>query len=452
MTAHPTCRPYRWCVLLILGLGLLLVWSCSPIGNVATPMPTLSTPWPTPEKNLAAHQTCIPTPGTNITPSAMPASTPLSFSWTGPLLVPAILPDPSDATEIVVPIFDAGSGQRVLFPLQDFRAGISIEGWSADGCALFVDGYYSGQSEYLVNVVTGSRRRLLGDTWQRLFSPDGEWIAATSRGYEKPGREGLWREISVSRVDDSELASLVAEGWCWLVGWTDDSRKVVYEIQEEGRPGQGVRALYAVDVNSLEQCLIARVPEPLERWEDLYLANVASCERIPLALSGSLEMARWVVMSSSPGYRYMALFLGEQQQGGDGRAIDPSLFLVVDMETGQEHIVLEGEFWISDRWAWSPDGTELVLVGDLLEGDGVYVVETATGQRHKLDIGLAFFPSWSPDSRFLALQSLDNGSFLYDLQAETVIPLPAEFGPVAHLQQQRLIWSPRKSYGSGTCR
>ncbi len=349
-----------------------------------------------------------------------------------------------------MPIFDVGSGQSMLFPLPLKGYGwISIEGWSADGCSLLVD---AAGSEHLVNIVTGVRRRLFGDTRQRLSSPDGEWIAAESRG----GREELW-QISVSRADGSEPASIIAEGQWWggLIGWTGDSRKVVYEIQEEGLPGKGVRALYAVDVNSLEQCLIARVTEPLERWEDLYLANVASCEQVSLSLSGSLErVARWVETSISPGYRYMALLLGELQQGGDGHGINPFSFLVVDMETGREQLVLEleGEFWVSEYWAWSPDGTELVLAGDLSEGDGVYVVESATGRRYKLDIGLAFFPAWSPDGRFLALQSLNHGSFLYDLQAETILPLPAEFAPATYPRQQWLLWSPRISYGSGACR
>ncbi|MBN1483809.1 MAG: PD40 domain-containing protein [Chloroflexia bacterium] len=430
---------------------LLLASPFSDQGARPQPMPPTSCLTP-PEENPTPDWTCITSTVPEITPATTLTPTSLSLSWTGPLLVPAILPDPSDDTGIVVPIFDAGSGQSVLFPLKGFRAGTSIEGWSADGCSLFFDASYSGESEYLVNIVTGVRRRLLGDTWQRLFSPDGEWVASTSRDYQKPGQEGQWMEISVARADGNEPASLITEGWCWLIGWTDDSSKVLYKTQEEGIPGQGVWSLYAVDVNSLEQCLIARVPEPLEHWEDLYLANVASCERIPLALSGSLESARWVMISGSPGYHYIALFLGEQQRGGDGHAIETSSFLVVDMETGQENIVLEEKFWISDHWAWSPDGTRLVLVGDLLEGDGVYVVETATGQRRKLPIGLAFSPSWSPDGRFLALQSLAHGSFLYDLQAETILPLPAEFGPFTHPQQQRLLWSPRISYGSGACR
>ena len=348
--------------------------------------------------------------------------------------------------ESVIPIFDVGSGQSAVLPLEGFSELVNILGWSADGCCLVISGRSlegEGRSACLVNVATGVSRPLPDNIRQVQFSPDGEWIAYSSTGYDADGYpDPQLGRISVSRVDGSELIVL-ATGWTGLNGWTNDSRKVLYWIKGGEQTEEG---LYAVDVDSLERCLIVHNPVPLERWEDIYLADVASCEQIALPLAGSLGAADRVVVQYAPGYRYIALFPRKGEGGGDFVFGALSL-LMMDTKTGEVYTIFDEPFLMSNFWAWSPDGTALVLVAD-----EVYLVEAATGQKRRLDVGSADAPSWSPDGRLLAFHSLDNGPFIYDLETGEVTALPVEFGYRRTPQGVPFHWSPRISYGNEACR
>ncbi len=449
-------------------LNLFAVWACNPIqGTVvahltpgagaptATPSNThptrTGTPVPRPSRPTRAV-TLLPTntPSSSPTPTTrvVPVTPPLS--WTGPLIVPAEIPDLSGSIEAGIPIFDLGSEQGFFLPLQENRTGSSVLGWSSDGCSIVVSDYSREHPEQLVNVVTGMNGlQLPGDTGQVLFSPDGKWIAYASIGYAEGYPDPRLGQVAVLHADGNEPI-LLAEGWTRLDSWTNDGRKVLYWLQKEGRPEQGIQELYAVEVDTMARCLVARVSEPLLRWEDLYLADVTSCEQVSLPLSGELEGADWVTVRYAPGHRHVALFLG--RSGGGDFAFAPSSFLMVDTKTGEARWVFEGAFTVSNFWAWSPDGEALALVADFQEDWGVYLVEAATGQRHRLDVGSAYAPSWSPNGRWLAFQSYEIGPFLYRLETEETIHLPLEFGyhraPVA----LPLLWSPRTFYGEGACR
>jgi len=464
------CKLYA---LLTLGLVSSLLLSCSLSGNTPvipialsdtprqtaagtpsglpltpTRMPAIDTPRPTREHTPSPEWTLAP----SLVPTTSPASTPLALSWTGPLLVPAEPPDPAGNMESLIPIFDIGTGQSAQLPLMGFSSLVNIRGWSADGCFLVVSGQSiegEGRPTCLVNVETGISRPLPDDARQVLFSPDGEWIAYAFTGYDAEGYpDPRLGRVSVARADGSAPASLLAEGLSGLRAWTDDSRKLVYWIGEGGQIEEGV---YAVDVDSMEQCLISRMPYPLERWEDLYLADVASCERIPLPFSGSLGNADSVAVVHAPGYRYVALFPRESGGGGDF-SFDALSLLVLDTKTGKAYTVFDEPFQASNFWTWSPDGTALVLEADFQDEWGVYLVEAATGQKRKLDAGTASAPSWSPDGRLLAFHSLDSGPFIYDLETGAITTLPTEFGYRRTPQGVPFYWSPRMSYGSGACR
>lgn len=458
--AYSICL-FRWWVLVVLGLGLLGAWSCTPVGGIwRTPTIPLYTSQPTLAGTLAhpptiperapTTATLIPTPEDTPRPkwTASPSPTvvtmPPALSWTGPLIAPSRLPPSSNNAGVSIPIFDVGSGQSAQIPLPGFDRAY-IRGWSTDGCFLIVTGYFSGgEAWYLVNVETGMSR-YLDNTCGVKFSPDGKWMAYAS--CEEP-----CSSLYVVRADGSEPAKLVAECIEGLRGWTDDSRKVLYLLQEGKRfEDYGV---YAVDVDSMERCLVSREPEPLERWEDLYLADPISCKRIPLALSISPEMVDRVDMRPAPGYRYLALFLGKGKWFGE---FDTGFFqfLIVDLKTSEERIVIEEPFVMSNFWDWSPDGTRLVLVADLPDEGGVYLVEAATGRRRRLNIEPGTSPSWSPDGRWLSFQSLKGEPlhipFIYNLETETITYLPSEFG-YPFWAPDPLLWSPRLFYGSGACR
>lgn len=463
MTARSTCS-CQWGVLAVLCLASIVACSCvwdegAQVTPTMPPWTLQSTPIVMPSRTLTIPErtptTVTPLPLPEVTPSprctATPLptvrTTPLALSWTGPLIVPAQL-SPSSG-EVFIPVYDLGRRQSVQIPLVGFEK-VHIDGWSADGCFLIVTGRPRGEKEaaiYLVNIESGISRFLLDKASDVMFSPDGKWIA-----YVTPKiRTDIKQRIYVVRADGSEPAKLVAQDeFVGLEGWTTDGRKLLYWTWEGGS--------YAMDADSMERCLIYKSPEILKRWEDIYLADPVTCERIPLALSVNLETVVWKIPSMAPGGRYMALFLGEEEMGGDF-GIGPSWFLMVDLETGREHVVAEEPFGMSNLWAWAPDGTYLALVADFPEGKGVYLVEAATGQRRKLNVGPSLSPSWSPDGRWLALQSLERNPpsasappLIYNLETETVIYLPVEFGYSRTPQPQPLLWSPRLSYEGGSCR
>lgn len=472
MTAHSACSR-RWYLLAVLFGVLLVSWSCSSAEYVsitpatlvhtslpasagavprtlATPArpPATGTPQPTPAAILSPTWTVVPSP----MPTTIATTTPLSLSWVGPLIVPAEVPDPAENDMVsFIPIFDVGSGQSAQLPLMGFSRLVNIRGWSADGCFLIVSGdplEGEGWPTYLVNVATGMSRLLVSnDASQVMFSPDGKWIA-----YWLYDRDASRQWVSVVRADGSAPAIVLAEGQagqCGLTGWTDDSHKLLYWVSAGDQTEEG--GTYAVDMDSLEQCLISRQPHPLERWEDLYLADVASCERIPLPLTGSLGSADSVAVDYVPGSPYIALFPRDSGGGGDF-TFDALAFLMMDIDTGEVYTVSAEPFLASNFWAWSPDGTALVLEADFQGDWGVYLVEAATGQKRKLDVGAASAPSWSPDGRLLAFHSLDSGPFIYDLQTGGITYLPVEFAYRRAPAAVPFLWSPRISYGNEACR
>lgn len=277
------------------------------------------------------------------------------------------------------------------------------------------------------------------------FSPTGDWIAYTAI----TETNGSFEEtLGLIRPDGSQKTIVDTGEFYAISGWLPDGQTLIYRATS-GAVQPIPHKFYAVDVSSLERCLIASFPYPLKHWEDLYLADIDTCQPFQVTYSHPLEHATiWV--GHSPQQPYMYVIVYEIPEGGD---FAPGVALFVRNSATADSYSFQNEDLLFSDLAWSPDGSHFVLTAAYLDeysadGSRIYLVDSATGvaQTLALQHGSAF--SWSPDGHLLALQTEgSDDQSLYNLSTKEIIPLPTGFGDWF----SPLKWSPREFYGPGAC-
>lgn len=207
------------------------------------------------------------------------------------------------------------------------------------------------------------------------FSPDGEWLAYTSRTLTD------FPELRVMRVDGSEDRRLVLRNGGSGLSWTPDGQEIVYADLQVHRTFAVFNDLSIVDVES------GRIRR-ITRGARAYDPDVSPD-------GGTIAFARKMGDRSE-------LFT-VPTEGGETRAVTAS-------ESGTE--------WSGPRW--SPDGGALVAAR-LLPGGHLDVVrvEPATGQVETLtdDRAKDVEPEWTPDGRHVIFRSDRDGiSNIYALE------------------------------------
>lgn len=454
-----------WRTIASLVLVLLFAFACSGTGSIrnrespnflestqpATIHPTVisqSSTQPATTRPMATSTTEPAKPTDLPLPTMSP--TPKPLEWTGPLLVSGRIRSPRDTSMASIPVFDLRANQQQVFPQHLVIGDIDVWGWTPDGCSLLISRANYAQEVYAINIATQETTVLpVFAPYAMKYSPDERWIAYST--FDKLEGNPHLSDVYLVRPDGSETITLASDNELnyYSLSWTRDSQKVLFWASSHSNETHKVRELYAANIYSSELCLVARVPEPLERWEDLYIARIEDCQQIELPYTGPVERANQVNVSYSPNNRYVTIFLAEIFE----IAFDGVRVFLLDLETGSMYELQEKEFSLSGM-DWSSDGATFAFTGsyaneqDPLAPHLLHLADASTGTVQILEIeGGATHPSWSPDNNLLALQLKSEAAVVYNLVTKEILYLPDVFSARSPLQ-----WSPRMVYGPDACR
>lgn len=399
----------------------------------ASPIPPAPTLWqPTPVSATP------PTSPTRLSPTPMP--TPIS--WIGPLLA---LPDLS--------ILDLGAWE-VYPPLQNEWID-TVWSWSPDGCRLL---FKTAQDVRIVDIGTNRTTILISQEDERAgaspkplsmeWSPTGEWIAyttAVSTSYE----------VFLIRADGSDQTRLTRDNYPDLSidSWSPDGQKLFVW----GDP-EGTMELSTLEISTLQRQVILRFPHFIESWEDIFIADIRSGERVPIQGLPDLEEAKSVWVAPSPDFHYYAISIGWDE--GMGSMWDSRLYML-DIYTGEVREISEKELALFNL-SWSPDSTTIALAA--MEFDDystettrIYLIQASTGKPIDMldtsELGRegAALPSWSSDGGMLAFVTSDGMDLyltIYSFNSKGFI----EGQPLKYSGRTPPLWSPRQEYDQDACR
>lgn len=247
-------------------------------------------------------------------------------------------------------------------------------------------------------------KKLTDNDWQDEFprvSPDGRWVAFSSNRH---GNYDLFvmaidgsktRRLTASPHDESELA------------WTTDGRRIVYTEERKRVVGRSY-TLWSVDLATGERKRFlpefsgsCSLPDftPRAPWVtftgkktigwDIYLADLENNKIINLSENGQTCRSRF-----SPDGRWLVYVSHEADHRGD-------IFIIQPDGQGKKRLTPRDETY--DYFpSWSPDGRFVVFCSNARsmyahEGDwDLYIVDVATG---RVDLFLAtpgrdVFPEW----------------------------------------------------------
>lgn len=402
-----------------------------------------------------------PPPTPKATQTKAPSPTTEPFSWVGPLLFRTGSLDLSES-RAAIPIFDLGAGKLTWLPTA--KPVHRVLGWSPDGChvAYMTSSSVQRRQVRVVSVATAEDWILplpsppaLGTQWVRLcWSPTGEWIAY-GLVHDSPERG-----IYLIRPDGSQSIRLTGSpdtharpGPDELHGWSADGTEVLYwantRVPSRGVYGR-VSELRMLNVDSLEERVVAHVSKPLESWEDLIITDVNTLERVRLDLPGEPQDANIVQLFPTPDLRYFAVFIISDDQ--DQYWVKQLHW--VDVRNGSSRAIQTAGFLRRYTVGQSPDGTHLAFraVGfdeESADSAWIYVFDLQTGEVSGLageQVMPGEAPRWSPDGTMLSYVD-SQGTAIYHFETREVAYLPADAWNVDWYAD----WSPRMAYGPEAC-
>ena len=267
--------------------------------------------------------------------------------------------------------------------------------WSADGQYLAVRLRHIDRTTQigLLKVADGTVRILKSLNWSGQnnlrLSPDGKWLA-----YDLPNAEGREdQHVFALALDGTRQLTLTpSNGDYRLVGWTGDSRRVLFTSGQSS-----ARSLWAVPVQDgragAPQLLkpdFSGDPLGLTPAGTLYYGVVSGGPDIFVAsfdhVTGRLtsEPARLLEPAAvprqggdwSPDGRYLAYF------SFNGRASESKALWIRDTATGQARHVTYALPYVNAWFVkWTPDGKSIVTFGRDFKGrQGLFRIDVQTGE------------------------------------------------------------------------
>lgn len=275
------------------------------------------------------------------------------------------------------------------------------------------------------------------------FSPDGAWIAYTSKTLTR------FREIRLIRPEGSEDHRLVLRNGGNSLAWTPDGRSLVYDEPESFRFFRVRSDLRLVTVESgrvrrLTRGLRARDPDVSPDGRSVVFVRQMA-EKSELALIGLDGSGPRDLTRSAPGVQWSNPRFAP---GGDRIAasrLEPGgrLDLVLVDAASGEVTPLTADRAKDVEPAFTPDGSHLIFRSDRDGVSNLYALRLSDRALSHLTnvLGGAFLPDVSPDGRSLAFASYsargyDLATTRLDLEqaapAEPFVdPYPASRAPVA---------------------
>lgn len=262
------------------------------------------------------------------------------------------------------------------------------------------------------------------------FSPDGRWVAYTSRVLTRD------RAIRLLRADGTGDRRLVTRNGGSSLSWTPDGRQLVYEEPEVHRTFSVFDDLRAVDVETgrvrrLTRGLRAREPDVSpdgrtvafvrQQGTGAELALLALAGGEPRTLTRSEPETQWSSPRWSPDGSRLAA--SRWSPGGflDVVLVDPASGEVVDELTHDRAKDVEP--------TWTPDGGHVVFRSDRDGVSNLHAFRLADRALLRLTnvLGGAFSPSVGPDGRTVALSLYGAGGYdvvLAELDLARAEPAP----------------------------
>ena len=238
-----------------------------------------------------------------------------------------------------------------------------------------------------------------GNNWDPSWSPDGEWIAFNSVLADFAGAT-LWIVPAVGGT----ARQLTAQSPSWRPRWSPNGEWIAFESYHGPIGAWIVRA-------------IGGTPFPV----------------------------------TVPGHRFSGMAWSPDGTRIAGSTSSPSWEIrVVPMSGGQPAPLIPGGFQTASlKGAWSPDDTRYAFVESGPEGDDIWTVSLATGERRQVTVGGALprtvYPDlrwspWSPDSKRIAYSAQGpDGIDIWTIPSEGGTP---ERVTVTPGREQKIDWSP----------
>ncbi len=260
------------------------------------------------------------------------------------------------------------------------------------------------------------------------FSPDGSWIAYTSRTQTR------FREIRLLRADGSQDRRVVLRNGGNSLAWTPDGRSLVYDEPETYRFFRVRSDLRSVDlatgkVRRLTHGLRAREPDVARDGRSLVFVRQGA-EGSELALLGLDGSEPRDLTRSEPGVQWSNPRFapnGERVVAARYRPGGQIDLVLIEVKSGAVTPLTEDRAKDVEP-AFTPDGSHLVFRSDRDGVSNLYALRLSDGVLSRITtvLGGAFLPDVSPDGRTLVFANYSSRG--YDL---ALTSLDLETAPAA---------------------